>query len=173
MISENIKNNINSFLGVTSTHLRSTDIPLLRTENNQFSIYMTNYIFNGWSSNISATSGSTVGNSAPITQHTTFYATWKQLSKTVTFRFGGPVINNNIIITWNDLSLPDVEFTIKIKDITNNSTFDITIPRNYQSSGYTTNKTFISGHQYQLVSCSPTKVGNTTYQVFTGVAFDM
>ena len=47
MISENIKNNINSFLGVTSTHLCSTDIPLLRTENNQFSIYMTNYIFNG------------------------------------------------------------------------------------------------------------------------------
>ena len=47
MISENIKNNINSFLGVTATHLRSTDIPLLRTENNQFSIYMTNYIFNG------------------------------------------------------------------------------------------------------------------------------
>ena len=46
MISENIKNNINSFLGVTSTHLCSTDIPLLRTENNQFSIYMTNYIFN-------------------------------------------------------------------------------------------------------------------------------
>ena len=47
MISENIKNNINSFLGVTATHLRSTDIPLLRTENNQFSIYMTNHIFNG------------------------------------------------------------------------------------------------------------------------------
>ena len=47
MISENIKNNINSFLGVTSTHLCSTDIPLLGTENNQFSIYMTNYIFNG------------------------------------------------------------------------------------------------------------------------------
>ena len=46
MISENIKNNINSFLCVTSTHLRSTDIPLLGTENNQFSIYMTNYIFN-------------------------------------------------------------------------------------------------------------------------------
>ena len=46
MISENIKNNINSFLGVTSTSLRSTDIPLLGTENNQFSIYMTNYIFN-------------------------------------------------------------------------------------------------------------------------------
>ena len=46
MISENIKNNINSFLGVTATHLRSTDIPLLRTENNQFSIYMTNHIFN-------------------------------------------------------------------------------------------------------------------------------
>ena len=46
MISENIKNNINSFLGVTSTYLRSTDIPLLRTENNQFSIYMTNHIFN-------------------------------------------------------------------------------------------------------------------------------
>ena len=129
----------------------------------------TNYIFNGWSSNISATSGSTVGNSAPITQHTTFYATWKQLSKTVTFRFGGPTTNNNIIITWDDSSLPDVEFTIKIKDITNNSTFDITIPRSYQSSGYITNKTFISGHQYQLVSCSPTKVGNTTYQVFTGV----
>ena len=47
MISENIKNNINSFLGVIATHLRSTDIPLLRTENNQFSIYMTNHIFNG------------------------------------------------------------------------------------------------------------------------------
>ena len=47
MISENIKNNINSFLGVTSTHLSSTDIPLLRTENNQFSIYITNHIFNG------------------------------------------------------------------------------------------------------------------------------
>lgn len=47
MISENIKNNINSFLGVTSSSLRSTDIPLLRTENNQFSLYMTNHIFNG------------------------------------------------------------------------------------------------------------------------------
>ena len=47
MISENIKNNINSFLGITAVNLRSTDIPLLRTENNQFSIYMTNYIFNG------------------------------------------------------------------------------------------------------------------------------
>ena len=47
MISENIKNNINSFLGVTATHLHSTNIPLLRTENNQFSIYITNYIFNG------------------------------------------------------------------------------------------------------------------------------
>ena len=46
MISENIKNNINSFLGVTSATPRFTDIPLLRTENNQFSIYMTNYIFN-------------------------------------------------------------------------------------------------------------------------------
>ena len=46
MISENIKNNINSFLSVTATHLRSTDIPLLRTENNQFSLYMTNNIFN-------------------------------------------------------------------------------------------------------------------------------
>ena len=47
MISENIKNNINSFLGVISTHLRSTDIPLLGTENNQFSLYITNHIFNG------------------------------------------------------------------------------------------------------------------------------
>ena len=46
MISENIKNNINSFLGVASVSLRSTGIPLLGTENNQFSIYMTNYIFN-------------------------------------------------------------------------------------------------------------------------------
>ena len=129
----------------------------------------TGYTFNGWATSNNATSGNTTGNSAPITQHTTFYATWKQLSKTVTFRFGNPITNNNIIITWDDSSLPDVEFTIKIKDITNNSTFDITIPRNYQSSDYTTNKTFISGHQYQLVSCSPTKVGNTTYQVFTGV----
>lgn len=47
MISENIKNNINSFLCITSSSLRSTDIPLLRTENNQFSIYITNHIFNG------------------------------------------------------------------------------------------------------------------------------
>ena len=46
MISENIKNNINSFLGVTSASLCSTGIPLLGTENNQFSIYMTNHIFN-------------------------------------------------------------------------------------------------------------------------------
>lgn len=47
MIGENIKNNINSFLYITSAAFRSTDIPLLRTENNQFSIYMTNHIFNG------------------------------------------------------------------------------------------------------------------------------
>lgn len=46
MISENIKNNINSFLGVTSASLRSTGISLLGTENNQFSLYMTNHIFN-------------------------------------------------------------------------------------------------------------------------------
>lgn len=46
MISENIKNNINSFLCITSSSLRSTVIPLLRTENNQFSMYMTNHIFN-------------------------------------------------------------------------------------------------------------------------------
>ena len=47
MISENIKNNINNFLYITSAIPRSTDIPLLGTENNQFSIYMTNHIFNG------------------------------------------------------------------------------------------------------------------------------
>lgn len=46
MISENIKNNINIFLGVTSASLRSTGIPLLGTENNQFSTYMTSHIFN-------------------------------------------------------------------------------------------------------------------------------
>ena len=46
MISENIKNNINNFLYITSAIPRSTDIPLLGTENNQFSIYMTNHIFN-------------------------------------------------------------------------------------------------------------------------------
>ena len=46
MISENIKNNINSFLCITSSSLRLTDIPLLGTENNQFSMYMTNHIFN-------------------------------------------------------------------------------------------------------------------------------
>lgn len=46
MISENIKNNINSFLFITSATIRSTNIPLLRTENNQFSIYITNHIFN-------------------------------------------------------------------------------------------------------------------------------
>lgn len=47
MISENVKNYINSFLGVVSASLHSTAIPLLGTENNQFSMYMTNYIFNG------------------------------------------------------------------------------------------------------------------------------
>ena len=47
MISENIKNNINNFLYITSATSRPTDIPLLGTENNQFSIYITNYIFNG------------------------------------------------------------------------------------------------------------------------------
>lgn len=46
MISENIKNNINSFLGVTSASLSLTDIPLLGIENNQFSMYITNHIFN-------------------------------------------------------------------------------------------------------------------------------
>ena len=47
MISENIKNNINNFIYITSAIPYSTDIPLLRTENNQFSIYITNHIFNG------------------------------------------------------------------------------------------------------------------------------
>ena len=47
MISENIKNNINNFLYITSATLYSTDIPLLGTENNQFSLYITNHIFNG------------------------------------------------------------------------------------------------------------------------------
>ena len=46
MISENIKNNINNFLYITSANSRPTDIPLLGTENNQFSIYITNHIFN-------------------------------------------------------------------------------------------------------------------------------
>ena len=47
MINENVKNYINSFLSTTSASFRSTNIPLLGTENNQFSMYMTNYIFNG------------------------------------------------------------------------------------------------------------------------------
>ena len=47
MISENIKNNINNFLYITSATPYSTDIPLLGTENNQFSLYITNHIFNG------------------------------------------------------------------------------------------------------------------------------
>lgn len=47
MISENIKNNINTFLCVREASLCSTDIPLLGTENNQFSMYMTSHIFNG------------------------------------------------------------------------------------------------------------------------------
>ena len=37
----------------------------------------TGYTFNGWATSNNATSGNTTGNSAPITQHTTFYATWK------------------------------------------------------------------------------------------------
>ena len=47
MISENIKNNINNFLYITSATSRPTDIPLLGTENNQFSLYITNHTFNG------------------------------------------------------------------------------------------------------------------------------
>lgn len=47
MISENIKNNINNFLYITSATPCSTDIPLLGTENNQFSLYITNHMFNG------------------------------------------------------------------------------------------------------------------------------
>ena len=47
MISENIKNNINNFLYITSATPCPTDIPLLGTENNQFSLYITNHIFNG------------------------------------------------------------------------------------------------------------------------------
>lgn len=47
MISENIKNNINNFLYITPVTPYSTDIPLLGTENNQFSLYITNHIFNG------------------------------------------------------------------------------------------------------------------------------
>ena len=47
MISENIKNNINNFLYITPATPYSTDIPLLGTENNQFSLYITNHIFNG------------------------------------------------------------------------------------------------------------------------------
>lgn len=47
MISENIKNSINSFLCITSATPRPTDIPLLGTENNQFSLYITNHMFNG------------------------------------------------------------------------------------------------------------------------------
>ena len=47
MISENIKNNINNFLYITLATTRPTDIPLLGTENNQFSLYITNHIFNG------------------------------------------------------------------------------------------------------------------------------
>lgn len=46
MISENIKNNINNFLYITSANPHSTDIPLLGIENNQFSLYITNHIFN-------------------------------------------------------------------------------------------------------------------------------
>ena len=46
MISENIKNNINNFLYITSATPSSTDIPLLGTENNQFSLYITNHMFN-------------------------------------------------------------------------------------------------------------------------------
>lgn len=46
MISGSIKNNINSFLGIMPASLCSTGIPLLGTENNQFSLYITNHIFN-------------------------------------------------------------------------------------------------------------------------------
>lgn len=42
----------------------------------------TGYTFNGWATSSGATSGSTSGNSAPITQHTPFYATWKSATLT-------------------------------------------------------------------------------------------
>lgn len=42
----------------------------------------TGYTFNGWATSSGATSGNTTGNSAPITQHTTFYATWKSATLT-------------------------------------------------------------------------------------------
>lgn len=42
----------------------------------------TGYTFNGWATSSTATSGNTTGNSAPITQHTTFYATWKSATLT-------------------------------------------------------------------------------------------
>ena len=46
MISENIKNNINNFLYITSANPRPIDIPLLGTENNQVSIFISYLIFN-------------------------------------------------------------------------------------------------------------------------------
>lgn len=42
----------------------------------------TGYTFNGWATSSDATSGSTFGSSSPITQHTTFYATWKSATLT-------------------------------------------------------------------------------------------
>lgn len=42
----------------------------------------TGYTFNGWATSSTATSGNTTGNSAPITWHTTFYATWKSATLT-------------------------------------------------------------------------------------------
>ena len=90
MISENIKNNISIFLGVTLSSFRSTDIPLLGTENNQFSIYMTNHIFNG------EVTESPIYNSTSLREIIPLFTSSTSINERKTF---GPILKELSLIT--------------------------------------------------------------------------
>ena len=90
MISENIKNNINNFLYITSANSRPTDIPLLGTENNQFSIYMTNYIFN------SEVTESPIYNSLSLREIIPLFTSSNSINERKTF---GPLLKELSLIT--------------------------------------------------------------------------
>ena len=90
MISENIKNNINNFLYITSATSRPTDIPLLGTENNQFSIYITNHIFN------SEVTESPIYNSLSLREIIPLFTSSNSINERKTF---GPLLKELSLIT--------------------------------------------------------------------------
>ena len=90
MISENIKNNINNFLYITSAIPRSTDIPLLGTKNNQFSIYITNHIFNG------EVTESPIYNSLSLREIIPLFTSFTSINERKTF---GPLLKELSLIT--------------------------------------------------------------------------